>query len=159
MGLERNDKYMVDRIVKELSPKYLLNKSQDSFQVFQTNWSEYGQMTKTLKENNSSLEASLEQCLLSEKLKSKPVDVSSEGVGKLQSVPEVANPTGEKSVQLKEENERLKSERLCVVCLSQDKNVLFLPCAHLASCLDCSFNMQSCPLCRSKIQATVRTYS
>ena len=58
-----------------------------------------------------------------------------------------------------EENERLKSERLCVICLSKDKNVLFLPCAHLAACLDCSFNLQNCPICRSKIQATVRTYS
>ena len=60
---------------------------------------------------------------------------------------------------LMEENERLKSERLCVICLSKDKNVLFLPCAHLAACLDCSFNLQNCPICRSKIQATVRTYS
>ena len=58
-----------------------------------------------------------------------------------------------------EENERLKSERLCVICLNKDKNVLFLPCAHLAACLDCSFNLQNCPICRSKIQATVRTYS
>ena len=60
---------------------------------------------------------------------------------------------------LMEENERLKSERLCVICLSKDKNVLFLPCAHLAACLDCSFNLQNCPICRSKIQATVRTFS
>ena len=60
---------------------------------------------------------------------------------------------------LMEENERLKSERLCVICLSKDKNVLFLPCAHLAACLDCSFNLQTCPICRSKIQATVRTFS
>lgn len=64
-----------------------------------------------------------------------------------------------KTNKLKEENERLKSERLCSVCLTKDKNVLFLPCAHLAACLDCSFNMQSCPLCRTKIKATVRTYS
>jgi hypothetical protein len=60
---------------------------------------------------------------------------------------------------LMEENERLKSERLCVICLNKDKNVLFLPCAHLAACLDCSFNLLNCPICRSKIQATVRTYS
>lgn len=70
----------------------------------------------------------------------------------------VENVNDDKSV-LMEENERLKSERLCVICLNKDKNVLFLPCAHLAACLDCSFNLQNCPICRSKIQATVRTYS
>jgi len=60
---------------------------------------------------------------------------------------------------LREENERLKNERMCVVCLSKEKNILLLPCAHLTSCLECSFNLQNCPLCRSIIQATVKTYS
>jgi baculoviral IAP repeat-containing protein 7/8 len=58
-----------------------------------------------------------------------------------------------------EENERLKGERLCVVCLNKDKNVLFLPCVHLAACLDCCFNLNNCAICRSKIQAFVRTFS
>lgn len=60
---------------------------------------------------------------------------------------------------LKEENERLKNERLCVVCLGREKNVLFLPCAHLTACLECSLSLQNCPMCRSKIQATVRTFT
>ena len=63
------------------------------------------------------------------------------------------------ALQLKEENERLKNERLCVVCLGREKNVLFLPCAHLTACLECSLSLQNCPMCRSKIQATVRTFT
>ena len=65
----------------------------------------------------------------------------------------------EKENKLKEENERLKNERLCVICLAKDKNVLFLPCAHLAACLECSLSLKMCPICRSKIQATVRTFT
>ena len=65
----------------------------------------------------------------------------------------------EKENQLKEENERLKNERLCVICLTKDKNVLFLPCAHLAACLECSLSLKTCPICRSKIQASVRTFT
>lgn len=70
------------------------------------------------------------------------------------------NPiTDEDAMQLKQENERLKNERLCVVCLGREKNVLFLPCAHLTACLECSLSLQNCPMCRSKIQATVRTFT
>ena len=65
---------------------------------------------------------------------------------------------GKEELALIEENERLKNERLCVICLSKDKNVLFLPCAHLAACLECSLSLQNCPLCRSDIQARIRTF-
>ena len=65
----------------------------------------------------------------------------------------------ESAMQLQEENERLKNERLCVICLSKDKNVLFLPCAHLAACLECSLSLKTCPICRAKIQASVRTFT
>jgi hypothetical protein len=69
------------------------------------------------------------------------------------------NNIQEDKENLKEENERLKNERLCVICLTKDKNVLFLPCAHLASCLECSLSLKACPICRSKIQASVRTFT
>ena len=78
--------------------------------------------------------------------------------------PRSSNTSNNNNVQedkenLKEENERLKNERLCVICLTKDKNVLFLPCAHLASCLECSLSLKACPICRSKIQASVRTFT
>ena len=54
---------------------------------------------------------------------------------------------------LMEENERSKSERLCVICLSKDQSVQFFPCAHLAVCLYCNFNLQNCHVSNSKIRA------
>ena len=55
--------------------------------------------------------------------------------------------------------ERLKQERACVVCLDRVKNIIFLPCAHLAACVECSVSMQKCPVCRAPVEATVRTFS
>jgi hypothetical protein len=109
-------------------------------------------------ENNDQLKLSNQ----SQELNDTEMNLTKEQINKL----DIINSNNNKETMviddknvLIEENERLKSERLCVICLSKDKNVLFLPCAHLAACLDCSFNLQNCPICRSKIQATVRTYS
>ncbi|WAR08402.1 DIAP2-like protein [Mya arenaria] len=39
-----------------------------------------------------------------------------------------------------------------IVCIT------FLPCGHLATCLDCSTSLHECPMCRRKIEDKVRTY-
>jgi hypothetical protein len=44
----------------------------------------------------------------------------------------------------------------CVICLSCDSTVVFLPCAHRCVCSDCNTGLKSagnaCPVCRTKIQ-------
>ena len=47
----------------------------------------------------------------------------------------------------------------CVICLQKDKNVIFLPCAHLASCVECSLALKNCPLCRKNVEASIRTFT
>ena len=37
----------------------------------------------------------------------------------------------------------------CVVCLSEPKQVLFLPCRHLCVCKDCLVHVDRCPVCRT----------
>ena len=111
--------------------------------MFKTNWNEYESKIKPLFVD--------ENVLTCKSLENAVNDIEEVKVNQVVDEPN--------STQLKEENERLKHERLCVICLTKDKNVLFLPCAHLAACLECSFNMRNCPMCRSKIQATVRTYN
>ncbi|KAF4516795.1 hypothetical protein B566_EDAN004634 [Ephemera danica] len=59
---------------------------------------------------------------------------------------------------LAEENRKLQEARLCKVCLDEDVGVVFLPCGHLITCVKCAPNLAHCPMCREKIQATVRTY-
>lgn len=46
----------------------------------------------------------------------------------------------------------------CKVCFEKELGVVFLPCGHVAVCLDCSFQINKCPICRKVLVATVRAY-
>jgi len=59
---------------------------------------------------------------------------------------------------LEDENRSLRRMRECKVCLSAEVGVVFLPCGHLATCVSCAPTLTNCPVCRSHIQATVRTF-
>ena len=52
---------------------------------------------------------------------------------------------------------------LCVVCLEAEKGVLLLPCSHMCMCTACTesimANSKQCPVCRSAIAATHRTFT
>ncbi|KAI5070951.1 hypothetical protein GOP47_0013202 [Adiantum capillus-veneris] len=47
---------------------------------------------------------------------------------------------------------------LCVICLEQEYNAVFVPCGHMCSCTSCSTQLSNCPLCRRRIEQVVRTY-
>lgn len=54
----------------------------------------------------------------------------------------------------------VKRERECVMCLSEEMSVVFLPCAHQAVCTTCNElhekqGMKDCPSCRSPIQRRI----
>ena len=46
------------------------------------------------------------------------------------------------------------SSNECLVCMSEQKAVLLLPCRHLCVCAECfdSFQQQKCPVCRAPIE-------
>lgn len=57
-------------------------------------------------------------------------------------------------------NGGVKRERECVMCLSEEMSVVFLPCAHQVVCTMCNElhekqGMKDCPSCRSTIQRRV----
>ncbi|XP_024514852.1 E3 ubiquitin-protein ligase SP1 [Selaginella moellendorffii] len=47
---------------------------------------------------------------------------------------------------------------LCVICLEQEYNAVFVPCGHMCCCISCSAQLQNCPLCRRRIEQIVKTY-
>nr|KYP58154.1 MND1-interacting protein 1 [Cajanus cajan] len=54
----------------------------------------------------------------------------------------------------------VKRDRECVMCLSEEMSVVFLPCAHQVVCTTCNElhekqGMQDCPSCRSPIQRRI----
>lgn len=59
---------------------------------------------------------------------------------------------------LEEENRRLKDARLCKICMDEEVGVLYVPCAHLVTCLQCAQSITSCPLCRKEINGFIKTF-
>lgn len=66
--------------------------------------------------------------------------------------------TLESNLSLEEENRLLKEARLCKICMDNEIGVVFLPCGHLTTCVNCAPSLKDCPVCRSIIKATVRTF-
>ncbi|XP_057757722.1 putative E3 ubiquitin-protein ligase RF298 [Arachis stenosperma] len=57
----------------------------------------------------------------------------------------------------------VKRERECVMCLSEEMSVVFLPCAHQVVCTTCNElhekqGMQDCPSCRSPIHRRISVH-
>lgn len=53
---------------------------------------------------------------------------------------------------------QLQREKLCKICLDRDYSVVFIPCAHLATCEECSKPLEKCPICCGVITQKVKTY-
>ncbi|KAF8111758.1 hypothetical protein N665_0073s0110 [Sinapis alba] len=56
---------------------------------------------------------------------------------------------------------KVKRERECVMCLSEEMSVIFLPCAHQVLCFKCNQlhekeGMMDCPSCRGTIQSRIQ---
>ena len=62
------------------------------------------------------------------------------------------------SVDLEQENQRLKEARICKICMDSEIGVVFLPCGHFICCVQCAPSLRDCPLCRQSIHGTVKTY-
>lgn len=45
---------------------------------------------------------------------------------------------------------------LCKICLVAELTILFYPCCHLMSCVDCCLKISHCPVCREVIVDTIR---
>jgi len=48
--------------------------------------------------------------------------------------------------------------RVCSICMSQPRNVVFLPCGHVCACVQCGSRLPSCPVCRRVVQSTSAIY-
>jgi hypothetical protein len=46
----------------------------------------------------------------------------------------------------------------CAVCFLEKKELAFLPCGHLATCVPCGYSLNLCPICRREKEAVVKIY-
>ena len=56
--------------------------------------------------------------------------------------------------QLSQQLEREREQKLCVICLSRERNLLLHPCKHYCVCKTCARHVQDCPVCRRRIHHT-----
>lgn len=75
-----------------------------------------------------------------------------------QTTTKITNDLDDEEQLLMEENRRLHEAKTCKVCMDRDVNTVFLPCGHLVSCDQCSPKLRDCPVCRTYIRGTVRTF-
>ena len=47
----------------------------------------------------------------------------------------------------------------CIICFSNNRNILFLGCAHLIVCSFCAVCFTHCPLCKQYIKGVVRVFN
>ena len=56
------------------------------------------------------------------------------------------------------ENNILKDEKLCKICMTKKMDVVIIPCGHFVSCSECITSLENCPFCRSSVKAVVKTF-
>ncbi|XP_059160170.1 baculoviral IAP repeat-containing protein 3-like isoform X3 [Physella acuta] len=57
---------------------------------------------------------------------------------------------------MKEENNQLRLQTICKICMDKEVSVVFLPCGHLVSCGECAVAMRDCPVCRVNVKGIVK---
>ncbi|KAK3100663.1 hypothetical protein FSP39_023359 [Pinctada imbricata] len=64
--------------------------------------------------------------------------------------------TPESTEALLAENRQLKEQQICKICMDEDISIVFLPCGHMVTCVNCAPAVRKCPLCRRFIKGTVK---
>ena len=75
----------------------------------------------------------------------------------------------EAELRAREEKEKEKERReesvgeenkLCIICMEEEKRVVMVPCGHICVCVKCSKNpaITKCPYCRSHVSQKVQCY-
>ncbi|KAH9510060.1 hypothetical protein Btru_043405 [Bulinus truncatus] len=59
---------------------------------------------------------------------------------------------------LQKENAHLRNKLQCKMCFKKNVEVVFLPCCHIVTCVDCSCDMTSCHVCSKQVQGKIRTF-
>jgi len=57
-----------------------------------------------------------------------------------------------------EQTTKLRDALLCQICCDEQLSIVFLPCGHSMTCPSCATALTNCPLCRKRIEASVRAF-
>jgi len=67
---------------------------------------------------------------------------------------------GEIYQQATNDHHHEEEENLCVVCMSEEANIVVLPCGHMSLCESCATALKEqtnkCPICRQKVESAIK---
>lgn len=53
----------------------------------------------------------------------------------------------------------LRADQICIICNTNAREIILLPCGHVCICEDCSSNINNnCPICRTQIAQKAAAY-
>lgn len=68
--------------------------------------------------------------------------------------PETTTPLSDEDTVIE-----ITSGKECTVCTIEERQIVFQPCGHFATCCTCSFTLNKCCICRRNIIHRIRVYS
>eukprot|EP00271_Cylindrocystis_brebissonii_P000759 TRINITY_DN10977_c0_g1_i1.p2 TRINITY_DN10977_c0_g1~~TRINITY_DN10977_c0_g1_i1.p2 ORF type:complete len:131 (-),score=23.13 TRINITY_DN10977_c0_g1_i1:884-1276(-) len=70
------------------------------------------------------------------------------------------SPSGAPGGKRERRDERVEGSLpdLCVICLEAKYSCAFSPCGHMCCCSSCASQLSDCPLCRRRIDHSLRVY-
>ena len=55
--------------------------------------------------------------------------------------------------------EELRRGQECVICMTNERAIVFVPCGHFVACAECAARIEECPACRSPIASKLKTFA
>nr|KAI8735846.1 E3 ubiquitin-protein ligase XIAP-like [Biomphalaria glabrata] len=62
------------------------------------------------------------------------------------------------SETIRKENQELREQSLCKICLDEKMEIVFTSCGHLVCCTECASALDKCPICRKAVTGKVRVH-
>jgi hypothetical protein len=48
---------------------------------------------------------------------------------------------------------------ICIICMTDERNILFIKCKHMVCCKTCAYKCSRCPVCREEIKEYIDVYT
>lgn len=111
------------------------------------------QMNRMVRENEAVQRRRLEQ---KEKELNSERESMAEELIELASAREELDSERQERQKLKKRVDELNAQVKCVVCMQNERCVVFQPCFHMVACQQCQSNIQACPICRAEVEGHLK---
>lgn len=60
--------------------------------------------------------------------------------------------------KLKEFEEEINEDELCIICFDEKRDACFVNCGHMKTCMTCAESLDKCPVCRKEKLQVIKVY-